>query len=161
MWPFSAPELRVLLVCSANICRSPVAAALLRAHLGHAGLARRIATSSAGTSVGSPGAPADPRMQELARHRAVRLSRHRAREVSDAVMASSDIVYVMEDVHLDAVVQRWPDRAADCRLLDAQGGGIADPYFGSKAAVRAAFEAIDRACARRAAELAGRLGPAP
>ena len=159
MWPFSTPELRILVLCSANICRSPVAAALLAAHLKEAGLARRIATASAGTGVGAPGARADPRMQELARHRGVRLSRHRAREVSDALMAASGIVYVMEEAHLDAVLQRWPDRAADCSLLDAQGGPIADPYFGSKAAVRAAFETIDRACARRAAELAAELGP--
>jgi protein-tyrosine phosphatase len=160
MWPLGAPELRVLVVCSANICRSPVAAALLKAHLKDAGMARRVATSSAGTSVGSPGARADPRMQELARLRAVRLSRHRAREVSDAVMAASDVIYAMEELHLEALQQRWPERAADCGLLDAEGGPIADPYFGSKAAVREAFETIDRACARRAADLARQMGPA-
>ena len=53
--------LAVLMVCAGNICRSPMAEAVLRAKLTGAGLANQVAVDSAGTHGFHRGAPADPR----------------------------------------------------------------------------------------------------
>ena len=153
MWPFSKPEYRVLVLCTANICRSPVAAALLSHHLHGHGLGRRVAVSSAGTEVAVSGARADPRMVTLAAQRGVDLRRHRSRGLDNAQLVSADLILGMEQIHLDAVLSRFPEHAEACGLLDADGRGVADPYFGSKDNVREAFERIDKLCRGRAAEL--------
>ena len=51
------PELRLLLVCHGNSCRSPMAEGIVRARLAHEGLLGRVVVDSAGTSAGDPGAP--------------------------------------------------------------------------------------------------------
>ena len=53
--------MRILMVCTANICRSPTAEAVMRHRLGRAGLLDRIELDSAGTRAGSTPMPADPR----------------------------------------------------------------------------------------------------
>ncbi|RMG36458.1 MAG: low molecular weight phosphotyrosine protein phosphatase, partial [Gammaproteobacteria bacterium] len=53
-------DLSVLLVCTANICRSPMAEALLRDHLKAKGLDRRVKVASAGIRA-MAGMPPDPR----------------------------------------------------------------------------------------------------
>ncbi len=158
MWPFSKPEYSVLVVCTANICRSPVAAALLSGHLKAQGLGRRVLVHSAGTGVAASGAPADPRMVALAAQRGVALRRHRSRAVDKDLLTSVDLILGMEQVHLDAVIDLAPEYAEICELLDGNGTPIADPYFGSRADVREAFERIDVLCQKRAAELREWLG---
>ena len=66
IWPFRRPELQILVVCKANVCRSPAAEALLRYHLRQCGLQRRVVVRSAGTTVGVSGVPPDPRMVAIA-----------------------------------------------------------------------------------------------
>ena len=49
------PPYRVCMVCSGNICRSPMAEVVLRAMLDDAGLADRVSVDSAGTGRGQVG----------------------------------------------------------------------------------------------------------
>jgi protein-tyrosine phosphatase len=150
---FRRPSFRVLILCTANICRSPVAAALLAQHLRALKLHREIAVTSAGTNVGMPGAPADPRMVALAADAGVRLKGHRSRGINARLIETADLILAMEEVHLEAVTSEWPESAARCELLDDSGAEVADPYFGSRADVREAFLRINDLCLRRAHSL--------
>ena len=101
----------ILVVCTGNVCRSPIAEGLLRA-----GLASRLgrdapAVSSVGTT-GWSGSGADPNSVEAAAERGVDISGHRARELSDHHVASATLILAMSGEHARAVVAREPDAAS-------------------------------------------------
>jgi protein-tyrosine phosphatase len=155
IWPFrNKAECQVLMICTANICRSPAAEGLLRASLKPAGLSGRVAVRSAGLQVGTPGHPPDPRMVNLARERGVRLSGIRARPIDAAELADAAFVYVMEQAQKKEILRRFPDvSAARVALLDPEGD-IDDPYYAGIEAVRQTFEHIEVCVHERLREIA-------
>jgi protein-tyrosine phosphatase len=157
VWPFSRPQVTLLILCSANVCRSPVAAALLREALRRRGLRRQVRVLSAGTEVAAPGALADPRMVSIAAEIGIRLKGHRAQPLTDLQLQQATVVYAMEPAHLEAcaALPGWDGTEGD--LLDPQGLPVDDPYFGDKAGVRAAFEHLVAVCDARADEWQQRL----
>ena len=101
----------ILVVCTGNVCRSPIAEGLLRA-----GLASRLggdapAVSSVGTT-GWSGSGADPNSVEAAAEHGVDISGHRARELSDHHVASATLILAMSREHARAVVAREPDASS-------------------------------------------------
>lgn len=158
MWPFSKPEMSVAVLCTANICRSPAAEALLREHLRRRGLARRVGIFSAGTEVSVPGQPPDPRMVSIGAEQGVNLRRNGSSGLNEALLASAVSIWVMEERHAQQVIRQFPALSDRVALLDPSGMEVSDPYFGDKAGVREVFERLDELCAQRANELASRLG---
>ena len=72
---------RICVVCTGNICRSPMAEFVLRERFEEAGLGDHVAVDSAGTTAWEVGNPADPRTLEVLRRRGHEsdYSDHRAR----------------------------------------------------------------------------------
>ena len=97
-----APSLRVLVVCTANVCRSPVAAALLERHLRRRGMPA--AVRSAGTRGGVR--PVHPDTVAAADALAVDLRHHRSRPLEHRMLADegADLVVGMTRGHLREVV---------------------------------------------------------
>ncbi|MGH9080532.1 MAG: hypothetical protein ACRDYE_10760 [Acidimicrobiales bacterium] len=91
---------RVLFVCTANICRSPMAAALFAAHARH----RRIdpEVSSAGTDAGRPSIPdtIPPEVSEVMAAHGIDLGGHGGRELTARVLLQSDLVVGMGRRHI-------------------------------------------------------------
>ena len=54
-------DYRITVVCTGNICRSPMGEWLLRERFEAAGLGHRVVVDSAGTTAWEEGNPADPR----------------------------------------------------------------------------------------------------
>lgn len=97
---------RVLVVCTANQCRSPVGAALLsEMSMRFSGDGWQV--TSAGTNA-MPGARAATRSSRLARLWGHDLSDHRARQLDRDAVAGADLVITMERDHLDAVLHLVP-----------------------------------------------------
>jgi len=156
MW-WRKPDATVLILCTANVCRSPAAEALLRAQLRARGLGRRVRVLSAGTTA-LPGAAPDPRMQTLAGELGVRLRGQRSRPLTPALLAEASAVYAMETSHLDAADEQLGAPPGQLReLFDPRGEPIGDPYFGNMAAVRSVFERLADCAAARAVEWQRRL----
>ncbi len=124
----SDPFQRLLVVCTGNICRSPVGEALLRRALsgGH------IESAGLGAVVGEG---VDPRARRLAEADGLDVGGHVARQLDAALVQSADLILVMSESQRHAIAQRYP--AATGKVLRfghwLPGGGadIVDPYGGS------------------------------
>lgn len=89
-------DVRILVVCTANVARSPLAAAMLDASLSESGLT----VGSAGTHA-RPGHPAAAATQHLGRQRGLDLSEHRSRAVSEDLIRGSHLILTMAEAHRD------------------------------------------------------------
>jgi low molecular weight protein-tyrosine phosphatase len=92
---------RVLVVCTGNVCRSPIAEELLRAAFEERMGPDAPEVASAGT-MGWTGSGADPSSIRAAAERGVDISGHRAREVSDEDVARADLIVAMAPEHARA-----------------------------------------------------------
>jgi protein-tyrosine phosphatase len=121
--PRAVPAPRILFVCTANICRSPMAAALLSHRLGERGVAADIRTAG----LLEPDRPvSDGAMRVLAARR-LDVSEHRSRRLDAELVRSATLVVGMERRHVrDAVVlapEAWP-RTFTLKELLRRGASI-------------------------------------
>ncbi|MBI2169099.1 MAG: low molecular weight phosphatase family protein [Actinobacteria bacterium] len=98
----------VLFVCTGNLCRSPIAEALLRARLHERGV-DGVLVSSAGTMGFSSAATAEART--VAAELGGDLSEHRARRLDRAIVESADLVIGMTADHVIDLVYQAPAAA--------------------------------------------------
>jgi protein-tyrosine-phosphatase len=125
---------RILLVCYGNICRSPVAEALLRRALDERGLGRLYGVRSAGVGA-QPGTPAARGMAEVARTAGIDLGAHRARRLTPEMAREVDVLVAFDEV----VEEEIAILAGDLPVLL---WAVDDPYGGSATDYRRAFDEI-------------------
>jgi protein-tyrosine phosphatase len=131
-------DMRILMVCLGNICRSPTAEAVLRAALEREGLDGRVEVDSAGTGDWHVGAPPDHRMTEAAAAEGITLT-GAARQVAGVEdLRDFDLVLAMDRQNLkDLQAMAGGDRDVLDRLqlfrdfADGERGlDVPDPYYG-------------------------------
>lgn len=128
--------INILFVCLGNICRSPAATGIFKAKVERAGLAGRIDVQGAGTGDWHVGLPPDGRMMRAAADRGYDLSRLRARQVDQQMIARAHYVFAMDAQNLaDLQALAGPEHASKLRLfLDVEeaskGMDVPDPYYG-------------------------------
>ena len=139
----------ILVVCTGNVCRSPIGERLLRQYLPD----RRI--TSAGI-FGLEGRPADDYAQEVARRHGISLDGHVARKLTRGLMQESDLILVMEPEHLRFISAMAPEIRGKSLLFGQwlEPQDIPDPYRKS----REAFEYVFGLLGKASQEWARRLG---
>ena len=123
----------ILVVCTANICRSPVGEALLRERLQKAGLVDWT-VSSAGTWA-SAGHPASQFSVILLHERGLDIQGHRSQPVTGLLLAPCDLVLCMETAHQKELREAFPAHRAKIytlRQIVDERGSVRDPYGGSR-----------------------------
>lgn len=143
---------RVLFVCTGNICRSPTAEGLFRHLVEAEGLGGVIEVDSAGTGGWHVGDPPDRRSQEAARRRGVDLSGQRARQVTAEDFAAFDYVVALDRGHFQALSRLAPDGRRDRLHLflrhapDLGLEDVPDPYYGGANGFEHVLDLVERGC---------------
>ncbi len=138
---------RVLFVCLGNICRSPLAHALLRHKVRQRGVAEAFEVDSAGTAAYHVGEPPDPRTQDVLRRHGVPVV-GAARQVQAADFRAFDHVLAMDRANLRVLQQQARPAERDriqLVLAPTTGGEVPDPYYGGADGFDTVYRLLDEA----------------
>ena len=158
------PEsLHVAMICTGNICRSPMAEVVL-AHLVDADplLHDRVHVTSAGTANWHVGSPMDPRAREALNRAGFTREGTPAAFADRAYLDRHDIVVVMTREHGRDVRRRLTNRSTDVVLLrnlvePGSNLDVADPYYGDDSEFDECLEIIRGGGQRLTSVLRSRL----
>ncbi len=148
----------VTLVCTGNLCRSPMAHGLLGKHLAELGVVD-VDLRSAGTHA-VDGSPATDAARAAALHRGADISAHRATFLDGYLARHSSLVLLASERHRRYLLEDWPDLdPARLQLFNdavpgAEGVDVDDPYGLDASVYELVAEVIDRAMAAWAQRLA-------
>lgn len=142
-------NLLILLVCTGNTCRSPMAEMLLgRKIAGQLGCEiselndRGVNVLSAGIAAVMGGKPSLEAVNVM-RERGLDLTHHESQPLSDRLVRHADVIFTMTQSHRAAVVARWPEASNRIELLCPDGTDVADPIGGPTDAYRSCADQID------------------
>lgn len=141
--------IKVLFVCTGNICRSPTAEIVLRQLARTTGTNPPIHVESAGTHGYHVGEPADGRAIATAHDRGFDLTEHRARLVTGRDFQEFDYIIALDRGHLRILNGQCPSAAAPrIELLmkftpDNPETEVPDPYYGDRTDYELSFDLIE------------------
>lgn len=126
---------RILTVCTANVCRSPLAEGLLRARLP----TEAFIVESAGVRT-PPEGRADPHVVQILNRRGIAVGRLASRQLTTAIAEQSDLVLTATREHRGAVLELHPGalRRTFTLLEFAALAAMAEADYSPAALVRAA-----------------------
>ena len=142
--------MKFLCVCTGNTCRSPMLAAFLTRALAAAGRSGDLVVSAG--SGAYPDQPATSEAITQMRRRGLDISAHRSRECASLNLLEFDRILCMTSSHA-AYVRSKGVPARHITVINAESGGVPDPYGGPPAAYAS--------CADLLAEAAEAIARAP
>ena len=126
----------ILVVCVGNICRSPMAEALLKQRYPN----KNINSAGVGALVGHP---ADPAALEIMNEQQLDITKHLAKQIDESLAKKADIIFTMSDGQTKWIEERWPFcRGKTFKLGHWKDKDIADPYKHEKSAFQTAYQDI-------------------
>ncbi len=142
--------MKILFVCTANICRSVMAEGIFKKLLMHSTGSPTIVVASAGIDALENYTP-DRTTNEICIKRGVHISSHKARQLTKAMLKETEIVLCMEKVHKQRILGAFPKFIKHVFLLkeylhatplnDAE---IKDPTGKSKKDYEKCFKEIEK-----------------
>jgi protein-tyrosine phosphatase len=135
---------KVLFVCTGNICRSPTAEGVLKEMARKSGV--QLHVESRGTHDYHVGEPPDDRAQRHAKGRGYDLSAQRARHISKRDFEEFDLVLAMDRGHLRILQRLCPPQHAGKLRLFLQQTDVPDPYYGGPEGFEQVLDLVEAAC---------------
>jgi len=141
----------VLVVCTANRCRSPMAEGTFRHLVEEQGLEHLVEIDSAGTGAWHVGNPPDHRALATAARRGISMAGQRARKVRGDDFERFDYVLAMDRDNLADLLAMAPSRQHDRirlfldfapRLGESE---VPDPYYGGESGFDHVFDLVEAA----------------
>ncbi len=127
------------MICTGNVCRSPMAEALLREQAKKNG--RKFDVASAGIAA-LIGKPAAEHAIELMAERGIDLSEHRAQQITLPLARHHELILVMEAEQKAYLEDRWPSLRGRVHPL-CGATDVPDPYGQPRGAYDASAERIE------------------
>lgn len=126
----------ILVVCVGNICRSPMAEALLKQRFPN----KIIDSAGVGALVGYS---ADPAALEIMSQHKIDITNHVAKQIDELLAKKYDLIFTMSDGQTKWIEERWPFcRGKTFKLGHWTNKDIADPYKHEKIAFETAHQDI-------------------
>ncbi|MGP5574427.1 MULTISPECIES: low molecular weight protein-tyrosine-phosphatase [Psychrobacter] len=126
----------ILVVCVGNICRSPMAEALLKQRYPH----KNVDSAGVGALVGHS---ADPAALEIMAKQEIDITNHVAKQIDEGLAKKADLIFTMSDSQTKWIEERWPFcRGKTFKLGHWQDKDIADPYKHEMSAFQTAYQDI-------------------
>lgn len=143
--------MKILFVCSGNICRSPTAEGLFRKRLAEQGV--DITCDSAGTNGYHIGDPPDHRAIVVALENGFDISDQRARRIEVEDFDNYDVIYAMDSGHLSALHSIRPETCRAKVIPYIEGRDVPDPWYGEQENFYQTYEIIEAEVDRIITEL--------
>jgi len=144
-------QVSVLMVCTANYCRSPMAEGMLRRQLLELGLSQYIRVDSAGTHVSRSGQRPDIRAQQAVQAGGVDITRLRSRSIQHTDFVDFDYILVMDEGNFQSVAKLCPveyrHKLAMMMAFAPQSGvtEVPDPYYSNKEGFQQVYTFLEQA----------------
>jgi protein-tyrosine phosphatase len=129
-------SLMVVLVCTGNTCRSPMAEVLLKKRVAdRLGCAiadledRGVVIMSAGISA-TPGSRAAAEAMETMQERGLDLGPHESQPLSERLVRFADVVITMTRNHRETILEHFPEAESRVHLISRGRGDVSDPIGG-------------------------------
>lgn len=127
----------ILVVCVGNICRSPMAEALLKQRFPE----KNIDSAGVGALVGHRAD--DSAIKIMREEQNIDITNHVAKQIDEKLAQKADLIFTMSDSQNKWIEERWPFcRGKTFKLGHWQDKDIADPYKHNMSAFETAYEDI-------------------
>lgn len=143
---------KILFVCLGNICRSPMAEAVMRKLVKDRGLETEFELDSAGLISYHEGEGADPRMKSHAYRHGYNLT-HISRPVKELDFEVFDLIVGMDDSNWDRLHRLAPTVEAEEKIVRMTDycrthviDHVPDPYYGGAQGFENVIEILEDAC---------------
>jgi protein-tyrosine phosphatase len=123
-------KLAVLTLCLGNICRSPIAEGLIKAHAESLGLVLYV--DSAGTSGYHTGEAPDPRSIKVMQKHGYNITMQRSRQLTIDDFNQFDLILAMDQSNINNAyrIAKTDSQRAKVVLFLRDGSEVPDPYYG-------------------------------
>ena len=140
----------ILVVCTGNICRSPIGERMLRRALP----GKKIDSAGVGALVDHA---ADASAIKVAENHNLSLEGHKGRQFTGTLGRQYDLILVMEKHHIEQVTKIAPEARGKTLLIGhwLSNKEIPDPYRQSMEAFEFVYQLLDQACNSWAGKLGG------
>jgi len=140
------PVQRIMMICIGNICRSPMAAAVMQEHLHRVEPTIEVVSAGLGALDGQP---ADAIAIQLMEERGLDITAHRAAKFLPREGLESDLILVMTEEMRDFFEETWPLlQGRVYRLGHWENFDVDDPHQRGEPEFRTALKSIDAGVVR-------------
>jgi protein-tyrosine phosphatase len=142
--------MRILMVCLGNICRSPLAEAIMRKKISEHNLPWTV--DSAGTSGWHAGEFADSRTIKCAMDHGIDISQQRSRQFKRSDFENFDFIFAMDESNYNDLIVQAHTEAESKKIhlflafADMIRTEVPDPFYGGPKSFETVYQLLEEAC---------------